>query len=128
VEFVARRKPDISVLPDLIKTIEEVKSINFVLVYRGTRREHRESGKIFTILFRHLSALRDLGGKQILYLYSSLEILNPKHQIKPLQGLRGRGAEPHMFRISDLVFGILQLNNYKNTNRLFLHRSYHRTL
>lgn len=27
VEFVARRKPDISVLPDLIKTIEEVKSI-----------------------------------------------------------------------------------------------------
>jgi protein-tyrosine phosphatase len=27
VKFVARRKPDISVLPDLIKTIEEVKSI-----------------------------------------------------------------------------------------------------
>jgi len=26
--------------------------------------------------------------------------------------MRGRGAEPHMFRISDLVFGILQLNNY----------------
>ncbi len=26
--------------------------------------------------------------------------------IKPLQGLRGRGAEPHMFSISDLEFRV----------------------
>ena len=31
--------------------------------------------------------------------------------IKPLQGLRGRGAEPHMFSISSLVLRI-----YKSTN------------
>ena len=28
------------------------------------------------------------------------------YSIKPLQGLRGLGAEPHMFRISDLEFRI----------------------